>query len=147
MLAQGIGDILSKVKPLKKCYIVLAKPDFAVNTGYAYHQYDTIGKMRTPDKFGMLCAIQSGDLKAVCSKLDNVFEQFIEVPHRVDIKSTMRNCGAIGVCMSGSGPTVYGIFTAKEDAEHACNELKPFAKDIELCKPVSTGCKILKTNE
>lgn len=147
LLAQGIGDILSKVKPLKKCYIVLAKPDFAVNTGHAYHQYDTIGKMRTPDKFGMLCAIQSGDLKAVCSKLDNVFEQFIEVPHRVDIKSTMRNCGAIGVCMSGSGPTVYGIFTAKEDAEHACNELKPFAKDIELCKPVNTGCKILKTNE
>ena len=52
LLAQGIGDILSKVKPLKKCYIVLAKPDFAVNTGHAYHQYDTIGKMRTPDKFG-----------------------------------------------------------------------------------------------
>lgn len=147
LLAQGIGDVLSKTKPLKRCFIVLAKPDYSVNTGYAYRQFDSIGKMRTPDKFGMLCAIQSGDLKAICSKLDNVFEQFIEVPHRVDIKHTMRECGAIGTCMSGSGPTVYGIFENKEDAEHACDALKPFARDIELCRPVSKGCKILKISE
>lgn len=149
LLAQGIGDVLSKVKPLKKCYIVLAKPDFGVNTGNAYKQFDTCGKSRTPDKFGMLCAIQSRDLNEICSKLDNVFEQFVEVPGRIDIKETLKNNGALGVCMSGSGPTVFGIFENKENAEKAAAEitLKNLAKDIAVCTPVNKGCKIVKVVE
>lgn len=146
-LAQGIGDVLNKLKPLKKCYIVLAKPDFDVNTGYAYKQYDTIGKTRTPDKYGMLCAVQSGCLENICSKMENVFEQFIEVPKRVDIKEILKNNGALGVCMSGSGPTVFGIFDDKENAENAAEALHGTAKDIEICSPVRYGCKITKIIE
>ncbi len=147
LLAQGIGDKLSRVKPLKKCFIVLAKPDFDVNTGAAYSQFDKFGKTRTPDKFGMLCAIQSGSLTAVCSKLENVFEQFIEVPRRVDIKEIMKQNGALGVCMSGSGPTVFGIYEEKQAAENACRELLPITSDISLCTPVRHGCKIVKITE
>lgn len=147
LLSQGIGDVLNKVKPLKKCYIVLAKPDIGVNTGYAYKQFDEQGKLHTPDKFGMLCAIQSRDLNDICSKMENVFEQFIEVPNRVDMKEIMRNKGAIGTCMSGSGPTVFGIFNDKESAEKSAEELKVYAKDICVCAPVSKGCKITKIIE
>lgn len=147
LLSQGIGDVLNKVKPLRKCFIVLAKPDFGVNTGYAYSQFDKCGKVHTPDKFGMLCAMQSRDLKAICSKMENVFEQFIEVPNRIDMKDIMRKNGALGVCMSGSGPTVFGIFTSKEEAEKASIELQPFAKDICVCNPVNKGCKIVKISE
>lgn len=147
LLSQGIGDVLNKVKPLKKCYIVLAKPDIGVNTGYAYKQFDEQGKLHTPDKFGMLCAIQSRDLNDICSKMENVFEQFIEVPNRVDMKEIMRNNGAIGTCMSGSGPTVFGIFNDKESAEKSAEELKVYAKDICVCAPVSKGCKITKIIE
>lgn len=147
LLSQGIGDVLNKVKPLKKCYIVLAKPDIGVNTGYAYKQFDEQGKLHTPDKFGMLCAIQSRDLNDICSKMENVFEQFIEVPNRVDMKEIMRNKGAIGTCMSGSGPTVFGIFNDKESAENSAEELKVYAKDICVCAPVSKGCKITKIIE
>lgn len=147
LLAQGIGDKLSKVKALKKCYIVLAKPDYDVNTGYAYSQFDEYGKTRTPDKFGMLCAIQSGSLENICSKMENVFEQFIEVPKRIDIKEILKRNSALGVCMSGSGPTVFGIFENKEDAEKAANELKDIAKDIDICTPVRKGCKIMEITE
>lgn len=147
LLAQGIGDVLNKVKPLRKCFIVLAKPDFGVNTGYAYRQFDESGKNHTPDKFGMLCAMQSRDLELICSKMENVFEQFINVPNRVDMKLIMRENGAIGTCMSGSGPTVFGIFKTKEEAEKASSELKDYAKDICICTPVSKGCKIVEITE
>lgn len=144
MLAQGIGDVLNKVKPLRKCKILIAKPDCGVNTANAYKQFDEHGKVHTPDKFGMLCAVQSRDLKDIASRMENVFEQFIEVPNKVDIKNIMRSNGAIGVCMSGSGPTVFGIFEEEEKAKAAASMLKNLAKDIVITSPVSKGCKVLK---
>lgn len=147
LLAQGIGDVLNKVKPLRRCYILLAKPDFGVNTGIAYKSFDCFGKVHTPDKLGMLYAMQSRDLKQICEKMENVFEQFIEVPNRIDMKQIMRQNNAIGTCMSGSGPTVFGIFENKEDAQKAADELKQYAKDICICTPVNTGCKIIEITE
>lgn len=144
LLAQGIGDVLNKVKPLRKCYILIAKPDCSVNTGYAYNQFDTCGKTHTPDKLGMLYAMQSRDLREICSKMENVFEQFIAVDNKVEIKEIMRNNGALGVCMSGSGPTVFGIFEDKVQAEAAAAQLSDLAKDIAVTTPVSKGCKIVK---
>ena len=144
LLAQGIGDVLHKVKPLRKCFILIAKPDYGVNTGKAYALFDSNGKIHTPDKFGMLCAMQNRDLNEICAKMENVFEQFIEVPNKVDIKEVMRNNAALGVCMSGSGPTVFGIFDEKEKAEKAGDELAAYAKDIAVTTPVNKGCKIIK---
>lgn len=143
LLAQGIGDVLNKVKPLRKCFILIAKPDFGVNTGKAYSAFDENGKTHTPDKMGMLYAMQSRDLSRICAKLENVFEQFIEVPNKVDIKQIMRSNGALGVCMSGSGPTVFGIFDDRERAQTAAAQLKDYAKDIAVTVPVSRGCKII----
>lgn len=142
LLAQGIGDVLNKVKPLRKCYILIAKPDCSVNTGYAYSQFDKHGKVHTPDKLGMLCALQNRDLNEICAKMENVFEQFIDVPNKVDIKDVMRTNGAVGVCMSGSGPTVFAIFDDKEKAEITAKRLEGLAKDIVVTTPVSRGCKI-----
>lgn len=144
LLAQGIGDILNKVKPLRKCFILITKPDCSVNTAYAYRQFDECGKAHTPDKLGMLYAMQSRDLKSIAEKMENVFEQFIAVDNKVEIKSIMRNHNALGVCMSGSGPTVFGIFENKEDANNALNEIKPLVKDIAVTIPVSKGCKIVE---
>lgn len=143
LLAQGIGDVLNKVKPLRKCYILIAKPDCGVNTGYAYKQFDACGKVHTPDKFGMLCAMQGRDLAEISSRMENVFEQFIAVDNKVEIKNIMRENGSLGVCMSGSGPTVFGIFDDKEKAMQASLQLKNLAKDIAVTTPVSKGCKII----
>lgn len=144
LLAQGIGDVLSKVKPLRKCYILIAKPVCSVNTAYAYKQFDECGKTHTPDKLGMLIAVQNRDLKDICSRMENVFEQFIAVDGKVEIKDIMRRNGALGVCMSGSGPTVFGIFDDKQLAENAASQLGDFAGDIIVTAPVSKGCKIVK---
>ncbi|MDE5984256.1 MAG: 4-(cytidine 5'-diphospho)-2-C-methyl-D-erythritol kinase [Eubacterium sp.] len=144
LLAQGIGDVLNKVKPLRKCFILIAKPDVGVNTAFAYKQFDECGKVHTPDKFGMLCAMQSSDLADIASRMENVFEQFIDVPNRVDMKAVMRENGALGVCMSGSGPTIFGIFDDKQKAENAAEQLTVYAKDIAVTMPVSKGCKIVK---
>lgn len=143
LLAQGIGNVLNKVKPLRKCFILIAKPDCSVNTGYAYKQFDECGKVHTPDKFGMLCAMQSRELADIAGRMENVFEQFIQVENKVEIKNVMRENGALGVCMSGSGPTVFAIYDDKAKAQKAAAELKSLAKDIAVTVPVSKGCKII----
>ena len=147
LLSQGIGEILSAVRPLRRCYIVLAKPESGVNTGAAFAQYDEEGKYHSPDCLGMLCAVQSRDLVAVSERLENVFEQFIEVPDRIYIKEIMRQNGALGACMSGSGPTVYGIFTDKKAAQAAAEALKQTVKEVHICTPKPYGCKITDINE
>ena len=96
-LAQGIGEVLSPLKPMPSCHIVLAKPDFGVNTGKAYGLFDTNGKTHNADQLGMLTAVQNRDLPAICGKLDNVFEQFVEVPGRIEMKEVLRAAGAAGV--------------------------------------------------
>lgn len=146
-LAQGIGEVLSPLKPMPPCHIVLAKPDFGVNTGKAYDLFDTNGKTHNADQLGMLTAVQNRDLPAICGKLENVFEQFVEVPGRIEMKEVLRAAGAAGVCMSGSGPTLFGIFTDKAQALAAAQDLAPFAKDIAVTKPVRHGCKITKVIE
>lgn len=144
LLAQGIGDVLNKVKPLRQCFIVIAKPDCGVNTGKAYAQFDTSASAIHLINSVCFDAMQNRELCEICSKMENVFEQFIEVPNKVDIKEVMRTNGALGVCMSGSGPTVFGIFDDKEKAEKSALELKTLAKDIAVTKPVNKGCKIIK---
>ncbi len=147
LLSQGIGEILSKVKPLPKCYIVLVKPDIDINTGKAYEQFDKSGKNHTPDKLGMLCALQNKSLAEICERLENVFEQFIDVPQRIEIKNILRKHNALGACMSGSGPTVYGIFESKDDAQAAFEELKDEYRQVFLCSPARTGCRVDKIIE
>lgn len=147
LLAQGIGEVLSQVKPLRRCHILLAKPEFGVSTGAAFTQFDREGKAYSPDCLGMLCAVQRRDLAEIASRCDNVFEQFIEVPTRIDMKEIMKQNGALGACMSGSGPTVFGIFERKEDALRAAAELQPYARDILVTVPVRQGCKMTVTDE
>lgn len=143
-LAQGIGDVLSNLKPLRQCFIVLAKPEYGVNTAKAYKAFDEHGKCREPDKLSMLKAMQNRNLDEICSLMSNSFEEFVEVPDRVRIRSLMYDHGAKGVCMSGSGPTTFGIFYDKESANKCAQALSEFIKDVVVCKPVSAGCKICK---
>lgn len=139
-ICTGIGEKMEVIKPLKKCFIVLAKPNCAVSTAQAYAEYDKYGYRRKPDSKGIVRAIKFGNLKETARLCENVFEQFIEVPDRVLIKSVMRRHGALGSCMSGSGPTVFGIFESESSANSAKDEISEFCNEVFVTTPVWRAC-------
>lgn len=138
-LAQNIGEILSPLPALDDCWIVLAKPDRGVSTKEAYDAFDTATNVRHLDTCGMLYAASQGDLYGICKRTKNVFEQLIEVPERVPIKSVLNRYGALSACMSGSGPTVYGIFDDESKAVAAAESLQSVVKNIFVTHPATSG--------
>ena len=136
MLAQDIGQVLAPLPKLKDCFIVLAKPTQGVSTAEAYAAFDESTNVRHPDNWGMLHALATEDFEGVVSRTQNVFEQFIEVPERITIKSVMRRHGSLCCCMSGSGPTVFGIFDKEAKAAACVNELKQSFDQVYLTHPV-----------
>ncbi|MBQ7596512.1 MAG: 4-(cytidine 5'-diphospho)-2-C-methyl-D-erythritol kinase, partial [Clostridia bacterium] len=136
--AMNIGDVLSDLPSLEKCFIVLAKPDAGVSTAAAYSEFDK-NSVRHLDTVSMLYAASNGDFDEMCRRAGNVFEQLIEVPQRVEIKKVMYDNGAECACMSGSGPTVFGIFKEKKNAEKAYSVLKEKFEQSYICEPVDSG--------
>lgn len=143
MLAQHIGELLTPVPELPDCFIVLAKPARGISTAQAYHLCDTAPNLRAPDKREMLNALLAEDLKGAARLVGNVFEQVIDVPERVAVKATMREYGALGCCMSGSGPTVFGLFDARQTAQSCADKLKMIVPDVFVCHPVEEGCVVI----
>lgn len=127
-LSEGIGEILTELPPAPQCHVVLAKPQVSVSTRAVY------GKLRAneltadqhPDIDGMVEAIRVGDLDGVIARLGNVLET-VTVPDHPEIgtiKEIMMENGADGALMSGSGPTVFGIFKDGDAAEKTYEILK-----------------------
>ena len=137
-LSQNTGGVLSELKPLKECFIVLAKPEKGVSTAEAYAAADSTYLYR-PDSMRMLDACEKGDFDGMCNCAGNVFEQVIEVAERVEIKEKMRTCGARLYQMSGSGPTVFGLFDDEESAGKCAEMLKEICPDVYVTKPVDRG--------
>lgn len=138
-LAQNVGDVLAPLPDLTDCYIVLAKPDRGVSTKEAFAAFDTCEKIRHLDTAGMLYAAANGDMEGICKRAKNVFEQLIEVPERVPVKATMNRYGALAACMSGSGPTVYGIFDDESKATACSQSLVDIVKEVFVTQPVKYG--------
>ena len=138
-IALNTGNVIAPVKDLPECYIVLCKPDQDVSTPEAYAQFDALTRVRHLDRVSMIEAVASGDYENICAYCGNVFEQAVEVPKRPHIKGIMRKCGADACCMSGSGPTVFGLFSDKEKAEDCYNKLSKKYDSVYLCKPANKG--------
>lgn len=145
MLAQDIGQVLSQLPDMPQCFFVLAKPQQGVSTAEAYAAVDSMN-LRHPDAHTMFRSVVDGDLNGIAKSLGNVFEQAVDVHERVSIKEIMRNNDAMGCCMSGSGPTVFGIFENSENAEKCAQELLKKIKGItvHVCTPAEYGCEIEK---
>ncbi|MEI6578446.1 MAG: 4-(cytidine 5'-diphospho)-2-C-methyl-D-erythritol kinase [Eubacteriales bacterium] len=143
MLVQDVGGVLSSLPTLPPCFIVLAKPESGVSTKGAYKTYDEFSYIHHLDTVNMLSKAASGDLRSICEACGNVFEECIEVPERIEIKSVMRKHGALCSQMSGSGPTVFGIFDNKSNAEACAVDLKKLVKDVYICEPVERGLEIV----
>lgn len=141
-LALNIGDVLAPLPPLSDVTVVLAKPDCAVSTKEAYAACDSGEPVNHADLTQILFDAAKGNYERIFRRTCNTFEQFIEVADRVPIKSVLRRHGSVFSMMSGSGPTVYGIFRNREDAERCAEELRMFVPDVHVCAPVGTGLSL-----
>ena len=140
-LAEGIGEILTPLPPLPQCQVLIAKPGINVSTKFVYGNLraDALRKDERPDIDGMIAAIRGGDIYGIAAALGNVLETVTvkEYPVIRQIKEKMMEYGAIGSLMSGSGPTVFGLFTSPKAAREAFGAFRygaasPLAKQVFL---------------
>ena len=126
VLAEGIGEILTPLAPLPKCYILVAKPTVSVSTKTVYEKLDSHEIEDHPDIDGILEGLKNADLKKVASSMGNVLERVTVDDHPIieDIKKIMKENGALNAMMSGSGPTVFGIYEDKKLAKQAQQKIK-----------------------
>ena len=125
-LAEGIGEKLTRISQIPECYILIGKPAVNVSTKAAYESLKLNEMDAHPDIDGMIRDIEQGDLYAMASKMGNVFEKGIieKYPVIQEIKDVMEEYGAVKAMMSGSGPTVFGIFDDREKMEQAASVLR-----------------------
>ena len=120
-LAEGIGEKLTSLNPAPDCYLLVAKPDIQVSTKYVYEHLDAEGIKKHPDIDGMEEAIWEESLQGILDRMGNVLESVTveKYPIIQKIKDRMRELGALNSLMSGSGPTVFGIFISERQAREA----------------------------
>ena len=125
-LAEGIGEKLTALPPMPKCPVLIAKPAISVSTKAVYEGLKLYDGMEHPDIDGVIEGIQQKDLKGVASHMGNILETVTIPMYPVieDIKKLMLENGALNAMMSGSGPTVFGIFDDKKKMEKAAEVLR-----------------------
>ena len=134
VLAEGIGEILTPLPALPKCYVLIAKPPISVSTKLVYEKLDSHEIENHPDIDGILEGLELQDIKKVAECMGNVLEKVTveEYPVIDQIKNVMKEEGALNAMMSGSGPTVFGIFENKHLARKAADKIRK----MELAKQV-----------
>ena len=137
-LAEGRGEVLTDLPPLPPCAFVLCKPDFGIPTPTLFARVDGAELTNRPDVGGMAEALAAGDLEGVAARLGNVFEEVLppEYGEVFRIKERLRELGALNAAMSGSGPTVFGIFRRRKEAERAAAALKAAYAQTYVAEPV-----------
>ncbi len=139
VLSEGIGEVLTPLTPMPDCSILIAKPGISVSTGYVYNAFDSLERKMHPDVDAMRAAIERKSLEDVADLLGNSLEGVTEAEYPIigKIKKTMLGNGAIGSLMSGSGPTVFGLYRERAEAEKAAEVIRAegTAKDIIITEP------------
>ena len=137
-LAEGRGEILTPLRDMPDCTIVICKPDYSISTPELFRAIDREKLRVHPDTAGILEAIREGNLAQICRRMYNVFE---DVPDRRmkiigGIKNRLINKGAEGAVMTGTGSAVFGIFTDENTAKKACSAMAREVPFTCLAKPV-----------
>jgi len=145
MLSEGIGEVLTKLPDFPKCYIVVGKPEVGVSTGWVYKSLDALSGYEHPDIDGICDSIKSSDLNGVCNRLLNVLEGVTAPKYDIigKIENVMEDNGAIKAIMTGSGPTVFGIYDNEDLAKGAYEALEKenLCKQLFITKPINPQYK------
>lgn len=138
-LSEGIGEVLTKLPPVPQCQVLVAKPGINVSTKFVYENLhaNELKSEEHPDIDAIIRAIENRDIFGIADNLGNVLETVTikEYPIIQEIKDAMLESGAIGSLMSGSGPTVFGLFTNPAAAQAAYENLR-YGKQSDLAKQV-----------
>lgn len=144
-LAEGIGEKLTRIAQIPDCFVLIGKPGISVSTKMAYESLQLDKISSHPDIDGMIRDIENGELLTMTEKMGNVFEPGIIEKYPVigEIKDLMEDNGALKAMMSGSGPTVFGIFDDREKMEAAAAVLREsgLAKTVFATEVTKTGGK------
>lgn len=136
VVARGIGCDLERIANLPRLTLCMAKPNFSVSTPEVYKELDSMEIEKHPDTKAMISAIEAEDVESICKNMVNVLETVTASKHPIinEIKQIMLDSGAMGAVMSGSGPTVFGVFGSMRDAYKARNALRKIVKFAEVTK-------------
>lgn len=144
-LSEGIGEVLTSLPPMPACSIVIAKPPVNVSTKFVYENLHAESLTEHPDIDGMVNAIRKGELSGITERMGNVLESVTEksCPVIGELKAYMREKGALNALMSGSGPTVFGIFDDVEKAAEVRDGIREMgtARQVYLTAPVNPGAE------
>lgn len=134
VLAEGIGEVLTPLAPMPRCCVLLAKPPVAVSTKLVYEKLDSREIEEHPDIDGIMEGLKEENLLKIAGSMGNVLERVTieEYPVIEQIKNVMKKDGALNAMMSGSGPTVFGIFDDRNQARTAAQRIK----ETQLAKQV-----------
>ena len=137
-LAEGIGEELTPLPAMPHCSLVIAKPKIHVSTKFVYGNLKVGELTEHPDIDGQVQALRENNLEQLVARMGNVLETVTIPAYPVidEIKHTMMKYGAMGAMMSGSGPTVFGIFEKEDKAQEVCRLLKKekAAKQVYLVR-------------
>lgn len=135
-LAEGIGEILTPVRDLPRFYVLLVKPPVGISTPWAYSKININDIKIRPDSKRMIEAINTGDRNGILKNIGNVFEKFIfpHYPELNEIKREMAEVGALAQLMSGSGPTIFGLYQDENTAREAKKVFQARYKDVFLVR-------------
>jgi len=134
-LAEGRGELLTTLASAPKLHVVVCKPPFPISTPVLFKRSDSVTLTRRPDTNAMLRAIELGDADGVIKNLCNVFEEVLpeEYGEVFAIRDKLLSLGALGAQMTGSGPTVFGLFKDEKAAAAAAQALEKEYEQTHLC--------------
>lgn len=126
MLSEGIGEKLTALPAPPECMLVVAKPDLNVSTKFVYENLHVDQLKEHPDIDGMADALREGNLLGITERMANVLETVTikAYPVIAKIKELMLTAGAENALMSGSGPTVFGIFKGRSKAAETADQIR-----------------------
>lgn len=125
-LAEGIGEKLRPLPPPPQVSLLVVKPSIMVSTKWVYETLRVDRLMHHPDIDGMVAALEAGSLPDITRRMENVMENVTQTKYPIiaDIKEAMLEKGALSALMSGSGPSVFGVFEREAQAQEAYDDLK-----------------------
>ena len=141
-LAEGFGERLTPLSPLPDCHIVLVKAGEKASTQRMYALYDQYGGEKTAFTDGMKRAISAGDLAGIAGALGNAFDGLANRETADQAKRILKETGALGTGLSGSGPTIYGIYDRTQAADAGAHALAAAGMAPIRCRPAGFGCSV-----